>query len=133
MAEGWLRFCAEKAGLDIEVHSAGTVASRVKPDAITVMREVSIDLGSHYSKALDDLPDPWNFDIVLTVCDSANEACPIYPLQTTRLHLAFPDPSGADSLRWREVRDDIGKMSCALIRLLKEGGTPNEVSLQLSG
>lgn len=44
------------------------------------------------SKTLHDLPDPWGFELVLTVCDAANEACPAYPARTTRLHVSFPRP-----------------------------------------
>jgi arsenate reductase (thioredoxin) len=78
MAEGWLRHYASVLGLDAEVHSAGTEKTRVKDDAVTAMKEVGIDLRGHSSKTLYDLPDPWNFDMVLTVCDSANESCPSY-------------------------------------------------------
>lgn len=94
MAEGWVRHHADEAGLKIEVWSAGTEKTKVKAEATLVMLEVGIDLGGHRSKTLFELPDPWNFDIVLTVCDSANEACSAYPAQSTRLHVSFPDPSG---------------------------------------
>jgi arsenate reductase (thioredoxin) len=92
MMEGWIKHYAREEELEAEVWSAGTERTFVKPDALRVMSEVGIDLSSHTSKALYDLPDPWNFDVVLTVCDSANEACPVYPAKTTRLHVAFPDP-----------------------------------------
>lgn len=59
MAEGWLRHHAREAGLDAEVHSAGTEATRVKPEAIEAMRELGIDISSHASKTLYDVPDPW--------------------------------------------------------------------------
>ena len=130
MAEGWLRHHAKEQGLDAEIFSAGTEETFVKPDAITVMQEVGIDLSQHRSKTLSDLPDPWSFDVVLTVCDSANERCPVYPAQTTRLHVAFPDPSGHSLERWREVRDMLSVMSNTLITTLKAGQAPTEVSLQ---
>lgn len=60
MAEGWLRHYARQAGLDAELFSAGTEATRVKPEAIKVMGEVGIDLSGHTSKTLYDLPDPWS-------------------------------------------------------------------------
>jgi arsenate reductase len=124
MAEGWLRHYAQEQGADVEVWSAGTEATRVKPDAITVMQEVGIDLRQHASKTLYDVPDPWNFDVVLAVCDSANEACPAYPAKTTRLHISFPDPSGQPLDRWRDVRDAIGDMSRDLINRIKHGEVP---------
>lgn len=130
MAEGWLRHYASQAGLNAEVHSAGTEATSVKPDAIAVMGEVGIDLSAHTSKTLHDLPDKWNFDLVLTVCDSANEACPVYPAQTTRLHVSFPDPSGESLERWREVRDAIGSATHKLVASLVAGSIPAEEELR---
>jgi arsenate reductase (thioredoxin) len=120
MGQGWARHHAQSYGLEIEVHSAGTEATRVKPEAITVMNEVGIDLSSHTSKTLYDLPDPWHFDYVITVCDSAAEACPVYPAQTTRLHYPFTDPSGGDLETWRRVRDQIGTQLEAFICALRD-------------
>jgi len=113
MAEGWLRAIA---GAHFEVASAGTEATRVHPLAIRAMEEVGIDLSGHTSKTLDTLVDqPW--DYVITVCDSANERCPMFPGGTTRIHWSFDDPSQAtgtdeDKLKkFRRVRDDIlGKL-----------------------
>ena len=124
MAEGWLKHHAREARLEADVHSAGTEATRVKPEAIAVMREVGIDITSHTSKTLYDVPDPWEFDLVLTVCDDANEACPAYPAKTTRLHVSFPDPSGHALERWREVRDAMRDTSRRLIETLAAGRTP---------
>ena len=130
MAEGWVRHHAASAGVHLDVWSAGTERTRVKPDAITAMAEVGIDLGTHASKRLDEVPDPWAFDVVITVCDAANETCPAYPARTTRLHVSFPDPSGHDLARWREVRDAIGAMSERLVEQLGRGETPTEVALR---
>ncbi len=124
MAEGWLRHHAEAAELSAEVHSAGTEATYVKPEAIEVMREVGIDMSEHTSKSLHDLPDPWRFDVVLTVCDDANEACPVYPAETKRLHVSFPDPSGQGIELWRGVRDAIGETSLRLIADLRRRQDP---------
>ena len=132
MAEGWVRHHAASAGVHLDVRSAGTERTRVKPDAITVMAEVGIDLGTHTSKRLDEVPEPWSVDVVLTVCDAANETCPSYPARTTRLHVSFPDPSGHDLTRWREVRDAIGAMSSRLVETLRAGGTPTEDGLRAS-
>lgn len=130
MAEGWIRHFIVKKGLDIEVHSAGTEKTKVKPDAITVMQEVGIDLSTHTSKTLYDLPDPWDFDVVITVCDSANETCPAYPVKTTRLHVSFPDPSGQGLERWREVRDALGDMAKKLVGILVQDLIPSEDDLK---
>jgi arsenate reductase (thioredoxin) len=107
MAEGWAQHFAKHYKLKTDIWSAGTQATKVKIDAITVMQEVGIDLSNYSSKTLYDLPDPWNFDYVITVCDSAAEACPVYPASTTRLHYPFTDPSGRGLDAWRTVRDQL--------------------------
>ena len=119
MAEGWARHFAAQYNLEIEICSAGTEATKVKPDAISVMAEVGIDLTTHSSKTLYDLPDPWNFDYVITVCDSAAEACPVYPAKTVRLHYPFSDPSGRGLETWRIVRDQLKIKLEAFIAALK--------------
>lgn len=130
MAEGWIRRLAEGRGLDVEVWSAGTERTRVKADAITVMAEAGIDLGGHRSKRLDEVDDPWRFDVVLTVCDDANASCPAYPAETIRLHVAIADPSGEPLARWREVRDAVRALSSELLDALASGARPDEASLR---
>jgi arsenate reductase (thioredoxin) len=74
MAEGLLR---SLAGSQFDVYSAGTEATVVRPLAIKVMREIGIDISQQESKTLERyLKD--NFDYVITVCDSAHEACPFF-------------------------------------------------------
>jgi len=125
-----LRHWARRLELPAEIWSAGTEKTFVKPDAIRVMQEVGIDLSAHTSKTLQDLPDPWSFDLVLTVCDTAAENCPVYPARTQRLHVSFPDPTGKNLEAWRAVRDALGRMSERLIQRLKQGQTPSEAELQ---
>jgi arsenate reductase len=109
MAEGLLR---HDAGEKFDVESAGTRATHVRPEAIAVMKEIGIDISSHRSKVVDEFAAE-AFDYVLTVCDSANEACPIFPGHGNRLHHAFEDPAavqGSDEDRlsaFRRVRDQI--------------------------
>jgi arsenate reductase (thioredoxin) len=129
MAEGWLKYFAVQKKLELEIFSAGTEKTKVKPDAITVMQEVGIDLSTHTSKTLYEVPDPWNFDVVITVCDSANETCPAYPAKTTRLHVSFPDPSGQSLERWREVRDALKVMAEKLVNGLEQNRIPSEEDL----
>lgn len=110
MAEGLLR---SLGGDHFEAFSAGTEATHVRPLAIRAMAELGIDISGHQSKTLDRyLREP--FDKVITVCDDANEACPVFYGARERLHWSFPDPSKAtgsdeDQLRvYRQVRDAIG-------------------------
>ena len=109
MAEGLLR---DLAGDRFEVFSAGTEATRVRREAISVMDEVGVDISAQESKTLERfLREP--FDLVITVCDDANEACPVFPGARDRLHWSFPDPSTTtggyeERLRaFRRTRDDI--------------------------
>lgn len=91
MAEGLLRHIA---GDRFDVYSAGTEATSVRPEAITVMREVGIDISDQTSKTLERyLHEPW--DYVITVCDDANESCPVFPGAADRSHWSFEDPSKA--------------------------------------
>ena len=126
MAEGWLKFYANELRLEPIVVSAGTKKTFVKANAIQVMKEKGIDISKHYSKTIAELDNKWDFDIVLTVCDDANEACPIYPAKTTRLHISFEDPSGKSLDKWREVRDAIALSSKKLMEVLKENKIPQE-------
>ena len=109
MTEGFLR---SLDGDRFEVASAGTEARGVNPLAVRVMAEVGIDISGQCSKTLDRFLDK-RWDYVVTVCDSANEACPVFPRAATRLHLSFDDPSavrGTEDERlavFRRVRDEI--------------------------
>lgn len=109
MAEGLLRHIA---GDKFDVESAGTVASFVRPQAIVAMAEIGIDISGHRSKCLDEFLDT-PFDYVITVCDNANETCPIFPGIATRVHWSFDDPAetvGSDEEQlalFRRVRDGI--------------------------
>jgi arsenate reductase (thioredoxin) len=121
MAEALTRQAARRAGLDLDVHSAGTEATRVKDEAKTVMAELGLSLDMHTSKTLYEVPDAINFDYVITVCDSAAESCPVYPGKTTRLHYPFTDPSGGSLDRWRTVRDQLRTQFDAFVQRLKDG------------
>ncbi|NTY02394.1 arsenate reductase ArsC [Deinococcus sp. JMULE3] len=121
MAEALTRDAARRLGVTVDVHSAGTEATRVKDDAKTVMAELGLDLSTHTSKTLWDVPDAQNFDYVITVCDSAAEACPVYPGRTTRRHYPFVDPSGGSLDRWRAVRDQQRAQFEAFVQALADG------------
>ena len=114
MAEGLLRHLSmQGGGTRFEVHSAGTRASFVRPEAIEAMAELGIDLSGHRSKNVDEFSGQ-KFDYVITVCDHANEVCPVFPGQTQRIHQSFEDPPapgvGTDEERltvFRRVRDEL--------------------------
>ena len=110
MAEGWLRHLG---GGRVEAFSAGSKPKGgVHPMAVEVMKEIGIDLGAHTSNKIDDyLAQP--FDCVLTVCNSAKEACPVVPGAARVLHHPFEDPDHPDDPDeqpikcFRRVRDQI--------------------------
>ncbi len=111
MAEGWLR---AHAGDRFEVFSAGTHPSRVRPEAIAVMGELGIDIAGHRSKSVEEFAGR-QFDYVVTVCDAAREACPVFPGKAQRLHWSFDDPAQAQGTEqerlaaFRRVRDEIAR------------------------
>lgn len=112
MAEGWAKFLK---GDIIEPYSAGIETHGLNPNAIRVMAEEGVDISNHKSKHLNELKDI-RFDWVITVCDNANESCPVFPGKVNRYHISFDDPpklaknaiSEEDALNhYRRVRDDI--------------------------
>jgi arsenate reductase (thioredoxin) len=109
MAEGLLRHLA---GDRFEVASAGVSPTQVRPEAITAMREIGIDISRHHSKSVDGFTGQ-NFGYVITVCDNANEQCPVFPANTKRIHWSFEDPAAVDGDEqtrltvFRRVRDEI--------------------------
>ncbi len=107
MAEGLVNH--DLAG-KVQAFSAGVRPSRVNPRAIQVMAELGIDISQHRSKSVDNLA--WErFDLVITVCDQAQEQCPIFAGETEVMHVSFPDPAKATGTEeeimaaFRQVRD----------------------------
>lgn len=109
MAEGLLR---HDAGERFAVESAGTKPGGVRPEAIAVMRELGIDISGHRSKHVDEF-EGQEFDYVITVCDNAREACPVFFGSAQKLHRDFDDPvelAGSEEHRlaaFRRVRDEL--------------------------
>lgn len=107
MAEGLLRHLASDR---FEAFSAGTEATRVRPEAVSAMGDLGIDISGQESKTLDRYLED-TFDYVVTVCDEANEACPFFAGAKERLHWSLPDPSATEGPAeerlavFRSVRD----------------------------
>jgi len=112
MAEGWLR---QLGGDRFDVHSAGTEPKdQVNPVAIQAMAEAGVDISNQKPKTLRIfLSEPW--DYIITVCDRANETCPVFPGDHERVHWSFEDPAaaiGTDIERltvFRRVRGEIAQ------------------------
>ena len=109
MAEGYMN---AKYGDRYEVFSGGTEKGQVHPVAIGVMKEIGIDISDHRSKLIDEFFGK-GIETVVTVCDSAQKACPFFPGAKEEIHQGFPDPSAFtgsdDDVRagFRHVRDEI--------------------------
>jgi arsenate reductase len=129
MAEGLLR---HDAGDRFEVFSAGTKPSRVRPEAIAVMRECGIDISGQRSKSVDEFAGQ-PFDYVLTVCDNARDACPLFPGGAERIHWSFEDPAaveGSEAERlsaFRRIRDRIHERLTAFLGDRKAAATWREM------
>ena len=129
MAEGWAR---ELKGEVIEPFSAGIEAHGLNARAVKVMTEAGVDISSHRSKHVDELLNI-PFDYVVTVCDHANESCPVFPGKAKRVHVSFDDPprlaAGAKSeeealMPYRRVRDEIHAFVKRLPEALKQERLP---------
>lgn len=109
MAEGLLR---HDGGERFQVESAGVEPASVRSEAIEVMSEIGIDISGHRSKSIDEFIGR-EFDYVITVCDNANERCPVFPGNVKRIHWSFEDPAAAVGNQaarldvFRRVRDEI--------------------------
>ena len=109
MAEGLVNFYL---GDRFQAFSAGTEATRVNPLASQVLAELGIDISGHRSKTLDEFVGE-QFDYVITLCDSANEQCPLFFGGVKRVHIGFDDPSRLPGTpeevlpEFRRVRDEI--------------------------
>ncbi len=118
MAEGLLRHLGQGR---FEAASAGTRKTRVDPRAVQVMAEIGIDISGQASKRLDGFLER-EFDLVVTVCDRAREACPAFPGARAMAHWSFEDPAEAAGTEdeilesFRRVRDRIReKLSAELL------------------
>jgi arsenate reductase len=109
MAEGLLR---HDAGDRFKVASAGVNPTQVRAEAIEVMREIDVDISGHRSKSVNEFSGE-EFDYVITVCDNANEQCPVFPGKTRRLHWSIEDPAAIEGdynvrlAEFRRARDEI--------------------------
>lgn len=112
MAEGWARHLHPDR---LDAYSAGIAPHGLDPRAVTVMAEAGVDIGVQQSKSLDAFAGQ-PFDLVVTVCDNAAEACPVFPGPARVLHHGFEDPprlarAAADEAQalaaYRRVRDEI--------------------------
>jgi arsenate reductase len=130
MAEGWAHHLKADT---IEPYSAGIETHGLNPNAVRVMAEAGVDISRYRSKHVDEIKDV-PFDWVITVCDNANESCPIFPGKVKRFHICFDDPprlaKGAKTeeealSHYRRVRDEIRRFIEGLPENLLQKGAAN--------
>ncbi len=113
LAEGYLKYFA---GNKANIYSAGIETHGVNPRAIATMKEDGIDISNHTSNHVDEYATI-NFDYIITVCDNAKEACPVFPSIAKQFHYNFPDPAKAQgteeeiAVQFRAVREMIKNYS----------------------
>ncbi len=112
MAEGFLR---QLGGDRFEVFSAGVNPTTINPLAIKVMAEIGLDISGQSAKPVSEfVQDDLNY--LITVCDNARQACPLFPGQQEKIHWNLEDPAEArgteeEKLKvFRETRDKIAKL-----------------------
>lgn len=111
IAEGYLRHYAKGQA---QIYSAGIETHGVNPLAIATMMEDGIDISGHTSNTVDEYKDI-SFDFVITVCDNANERCPVFPSNAKKFHHNFPDPAKA-----RGTNEEIRNQFAAVRNQIKE-------------
>ena len=112
---------ARKGAGRFTVASAGSrPTAQVNPFAIRVLAEAGIDWSGRTPKGIDGLDrEPWDF--VITVCDRAREACPIFPGQPIMAHWGMPDPAeveGDEAVKLRAFRETFTVLSRRIDLLL---------------
>jgi arsenate reductase len=125
MAEGWARALRPDV---FEPYSAGIEPRGMDIRAVNAMAEAGVNIASQHSKHLDEVREV-PFDLVVTVCDHANETCPFFPGGAKRIHAGFDDPprlaknaaSDEEAMsHYRRVRDEIKKFVETLPNQLRE-------------
>ena len=109
IAEGILK---NEASEKFSVFSAGSHPSRLHPASVSVMQEWGIDISHHKSESINNYINK-NIDIIITVCDNANQSCPTFPNRKIKLHWSIKDPfhgwgnSQEELHPYRLARDEI--------------------------
>jgi arsenate reductase (thioredoxin) len=125
MAEGWAR---NMYGRAMTFASAGIEKHGMDPRAVKVMLEAGVDISHQHSKLIEELDD-LAFDYVITLCDHAQESCPLFPGHALMIHQGFADPRGLAARiddedgkldHYRTVRDGIRIFVQGLPQLLAE-------------
>jgi arsenate reductase len=129
MAEAMLR---EFGGEAFEAFSAGTEAAGIRPETIQVMNEIGLDISGQRSKTIDEFRGQ-SFEWFITVCDQAQQNCPVLPGVEEVAHWSIEDPSVTDGTpeerlaAFRQARDLIRNR---LRLFILAGGRPDSIAPQ---
>lgn len=121
MAEGFLRHLSSNR---FQPFSAGIEPRAVHPLAIEAMLEKGIDISRQYSKGLNEV-NLADIDVVITLCEEAEQRCPVLPVKVKKYHWFLSDPAKAEGSKeeklekFREVRDEIGKKVKELVEKIE--------------
>lgn len=120
IAEGFARQFAPEG---VTISSAGTVATEVNPVVVEVMKELGVDISSHYSKTIADL-GKLHFDLVMTLCNEARASCPVFPGAPAMIHWPLKDPStfaGSKEKIKKQVMEIALEIKDMIFNLFKHG------------
>jgi|TARA_B110001452_G_scaffold150211_1_gene124983 arsenate reductase (thioredoxin) len=92
MAEGYLKYFSKQLKINTKVYSAGIRAEGINKKAIEIMAIDGIDISNHTSNTIEEYKNT-EISHVITVCDHANESCPVYLKKVNLTHKNFSDPS----------------------------------------
>ncbi|GIT97684.1 arsenate reductase ArsC [Sulfurovum sp. TSL1] len=106
-----------KLGDYVSAQSSGVKASgKVNPHAQALLKSKGYWRDDYHSKVIETVLDT-PFDLVVTVCDHANETCPMFPKAVKTIHVGFEDPSGKAVEEYEKTLDLIEK---ELLPIIKE-------------
>ncbi len=119
---------------DIKADSSGVKASgRVNPNAKKLLKEKGIWRERYHSKVLDEVIEN-SYDLIVTVCDHANETCPLFPKPTPKIHVGFEDPDGKGYEAFEETYREIEKVLLPkIIQTLQTKGKPMNKNVLKTG
>ena len=92
IAEGYLKYFSKQLNMNTNIYSAGISAEGINKKAIEIMAKDGIDISNHTSNTLEEYKNT-EISHVITVCDHANESCPVYLKKVNLTHQNFSDPS----------------------------------------
>jgi len=115
IAHGFLNYYTNDL---VKIYSAGIERHGLNVNAIKCMQEIGIDISNHTSNKVEEYRGI-DFDFIITVCDNANETCPIFPGNSVKIHKNFKDPTKLNDGNYGDhfisTRDEIKNFICQFV------------------